>query len=301
MLRTRVLTALVLGPVVLAIAWFREPWLSIGILLVAVVALWEAGDLLTAAGWPVPRVATVVAGLLVAMAILAPMHADIVPAVADAAERLSGLGLALAAGAFAVVSLAVAALRNQDPRVGFSAWVGSVFAVAYLGTLVPLIAVVGHLAPDGGTPNSPLGQLGWASGTGWLLLMFGLVWSCDSGAYFIGRAIGRRKLHPHVSPGKTVEGYLGGTVVAGIVTALLGWLLLDLAPLFGLGLGLVTAAIAQFGDLAKSMLKRTADRKDSGTLFPGHGGMLDRIDSLLFAAPVLLAGVLLFCGMHLAP
>ena len=300
MLRTRVLTALILGPVVLAVAWFREPWLSVGILLVAAVALWEAGDLLTAAGWPVPRVATVVAGLVLALAVLAPLHADVVPAVADATEQLGGFGLPLAAAALAVVALAMVALRNQDPRIGFSAWMGSVFAVAYLGTLVPLIAVVGHLAPDGGTPDSPLGQLGWASGTGWLLLMFGLVWSCDSGAYFIGRAIGRRKLHALVSPGKTVEGYVGGAVTAGLVTALLGWLLLDMSPLIGGVVGLVTAAIAQFGDLAKSMLKRVADRKDSGNLFPGHGGMLDRIDSLLFAAPVLLAGALLLGGMHLA-
>ena len=74
-----------------------------------------------------------------------------------------------------------------------------------------------------------------------------------------------------------------------------------MSPLIGGVVGLVTAAIAQFGDLAKSMLKRVADRKDSGNLFPGHGGMLDRIDSLLFAAPVLLAGALLLGGMHLAP
>ena len=84
MLRTRVLTALILGPVVLAVAWFREPWLSLGILLIAGVALWEAGDLLTAAGWPVSQVATVVAGLVVSAAILAPLHADLLPAIADA-------------------------------------------------------------------------------------------------------------------------------------------------------------------------------------------------------------------------
>jgi phosphatidate cytidylyltransferase len=299
-LRTRVLTALVLGPVVLAIAWFREPWLSIGIVLIATVALWEVGDLLTAAGWPVPRLGTVIAGLILVFAVLAPFHVDVMPVVSDMSDGLLGTGLVLVALALAVVGLAIAALRNAEPQAGFSAWMGSVFAVVYLGTLTPLIAAVGHLAPDGGLPDSPLGQLGWASGTGWLLLMFGLVWSCDSGAYFIGRAIGRRKLHPLVSPGKTVEGYVGGAVTAAVVTAVLGWLLLGLSPLLGAVLGLVTAAIAQFGDLAKSMLKRVADRKDSGSLFPGHGGMLDRIDSLLFAAPVLLAGALLFAGMDLA-
>ena len=299
MLRTRVLTALILGPVVLLVAWFREPWLSIGIFAVAGLALLEATDLLGAAGFPVPRAATVGAGLFVAGSILLAIVVG--PPLAFVAGQLGVVGLPLAAIAVSVVFLAIVALRNADPHAGFSAWMGSVFAVAYLGTLVPLLAAVGHLAPEGGTPDSPLGQLGWASGTGWLLLMFGLVWSCDSGAYFIGRAIGRRKLHPLVSPGKTVEGYIGGAVTAALVTALLGWLLLDMSPLIGLVVGLVTAAIAQFGDLAKSMLKRVADRKDSGNLFPGHGGMLDRIDSLLFAAPVLLAGALLLGGMHLAP
>ncbi len=207
----------------------------------------------------------------------------------------------MAAFAIVVIVLAGVALRNTDPRVGLAAWAGAIFAVAWIGVLGPMLAAVGHLAPVDGTPDSPLGQFGWESGTGWLFVLFGLVWSCDTGAYFVGRAIGRRKLHAQVSPGKTVEGYYGGIVVAAVVTAALGWFLVGLAVPIGLLMGAVTAAVAQRGDLAKSLLKRAADRKDSGTIFPGHGGMLDRVDSLLFAAPVVIAFAVLVGGMVLAP
>jgi CDP-diglyceride synthetase len=201
----------------------------------------------------------------------------------------------------ALIGLSAAALRHPDPQSGLTSWMGSVFAVAWLGLFGPMLAAVGHLAPVGGDPSSPIGQLGWAAGTGWLFVLFGLVWSCDTGAYFVGRSIGRRKLHAQVSPGKTVEGYVGGIVVAAVVTAGLGWLLVGLGPVVGLALGAITAAVAQRGDLAKSMLKRTAGRKDSGTIIPGHGGVLDRIDSLLFAAPVLVAFAILLGGMQIAP
>lgn len=301
MLRTRFLTALVLGPVVLAIAWFREPWLTIGIGFAVLVAMWEATDLLQAAGWAVPRLTTVAAGLLVAAAILAGIHDVANPITEWAAAHLDGAGLAFAALVVAVIVLAGMALRNDDPRVGLGAWVGAIFAVAWIGVLAPMLAVVGHLAPDGGAPDSPLGTLGWEAGTVWLFVLFGLVWSCDTGAYFVGRAIGKRKLHAQVSPGKTVEGYYGGIVVAAIVTAALGWLLVGLAVPIGLVMGAVTAAVAQRGDLAKSLLKRSADRKDSGSIFPGHGGMIDRVDSLLFAAPVVIAFAVLLGGMVVAP
>jgi phosphatidate cytidylyltransferase len=301
MLRTRVLTALILGPVVLAVAWFREPWLSAGVLLVVGLALWEATDLLQAAGFAVHRLATLLAGLLVAGSVLLTLQdlegaADI-PLPEDALR----FGLPVIIFILALIGLSAAALRHPDPQSGLTSWMGSVYAVAWLGLSGPMLAAVGHLAPVGGDPSSPIGQLGWAAGTGWLFVLFGLVWSCDTGAYFVGRSIGRRKLHAQVSPGKTVEGYVGGIVVAAVVTAGLGWLLVGLGPVVGLALGAITAAVAQRGDLAKSMLKRTAGRKDSGTIIPGHGGVLDRIDSLLFAAPVLVAFAILLGGMQIAP
>jgi len=301
MLRTRVLTAIVLGPIVLAIAWFREPWLSLGVLLVVAVALGEVIGLLTAAGWPVPRVPTYTAGLLIAGCILVGLQAGANSLFLGASLLLLPFGLPLAVFVVAVIGLSIVALRNVDPRMGLQAWMGSVFAIAWIALLGPALAAVGHLGPILGSPGTRLGAFGWEAGTAWLFVLFGLVWSCDTGAYFVGRAAGRRKLHAQVSPGKTVEGYIGGIVVAALVTAALGWVLVDLPVLIGLLTGAITAAIAQGGDLAKSLLKRAADRKDSGNLFPGHGGMLDRVDSLLFAAPTLIGFAVVLGGMWIAP
>lgn len=126
------------------------------------------------------------------------------------------------------------------------------------------------------------------------------VWASDSGAYFIGIVIGRRRLLPAVSPKKSVEGALGGLIFAGAVLALIApyaGMPRHIAVLFGLLLSLA----GQIGDLAESALKRWSNTKDSGSFLPGHGGLLDRLDSLLFAAPVayLLLTVLVKRGVLL--
>jgi phosphatidate cytidylyltransferase len=127
-------------------------------------------------------------------------------------------------------------------------------------------------------------------GTAALLTLFVVVWMGDTLAYFGGKALGRHKLYPAVSPKKTLEGS-----VAGLAGSVGGALLVDalvptgLSPLSLVLLGLAGGAIEQAGDLSESVLKRCVGIKDSGNLLPGHGGMLDRIDGLLFAAPVVWA------------
>lgn len=128
----------------------------------------------------------------------------------------------------------------------------------------------------------------WQMSPWWLMYVFLLVWCADSGAYFVGRKFGKRKLAPNVSPNKSVEGLIGGLVTSGVVAAIVGqYLQLSGGALaWFLALSAVTVAASVLGDLFESMLKRRAGIKDSGNILPGHGGVLDRIDSLLSAAPV---------------
>jgi phosphatidate cytidylyltransferase len=125
-----------------------------------------------------------------------------------------------------------------------------------------------------------------------MILLFALliVWVADSGAYFAGKAMGRVKLAPHISPGKTWEGVIGGLVAVVLLTVLRSfWVETDLAVL--LPFCLAVGALSIVGDLTVSMFKRTAGVKDSGILFPGHGGVLDRVDSVAAAAPLFALGL----------
>ena len=127
--------------------------------------------------------------------------------------------------------------------------------------------------------------------THWVVFTLALVWAADTGAFFAGRWLGRVPLAPRVSPKKTWEGVLGGVFLAGIVawvaaTWFPGSFKVDLWPF--VATCVAVAAISIVGDLTESMLKRAAGLKDSGSLFPGHGGMLDRIDSVTAAAPALV-------------
>ena len=180
--------------------------------------------------------------------------------------------------ALPVVTVAIAAAALQRARemsTSVPAAAATLLAAVYLGVLGGTIAALRVLPPE-------------ADGAWRVTLLLAIVMTSDTFAYFAGSAFGRHKLAPLVSPGKTVEGLAGG-LAGGVLAALLvrRFGLPEIPALAAVALGIVVSAFGVAGDLVESLMKRWAGVKDSGRLFPGHGGMLDRLDSLLFGAPVL--------------
>ena len=126
------------------------------------------------------------------------------------------------------------------------------------------------------------------NGREWTLILFFTIWMCDIAAFYTGRSIGRHKLYPEISPNKTIEGAIGGVLGSLIVVAVAkSWYLSQLTLVDVIAISIGVSIMGQLGDLCESMFKRSAGVKDSGGLIPGHGGILDRFDSILFAAPFL--------------
>ncbi len=289
-MRERTLGAVVIVPVVvLAVA---AGGLGIGILVLVLAALGarEAERLLALAGRPVIR-SGVVGGALVlvaAAAIPAILGSRLLgeePATLELARRVAAIdGLALVG--VVAAGLALIAFARRDPSAGFDAWSSTVFGAIYVG----LIGAAAVLATQWTDPSS-FERVFWPERR-WILVLLAGVWSFDTGAYLVGRAFGRRRFLAWISPQKTLEGVVGGIVAATVgVAVVLG--ASSESMLAALVLGPLLGAAAQAGDLAESLLKRAAGAKDSGALIPGHGGILDRVDSILFAAPVLAAWVTL--------
>lgn len=266
-MRERAISAVVLVPVLLVVLWLGGAVLAIGIAIVTALAGLEVFRLLRAAGY------ATLAALGTALALAVVLDAA-VPTV------LEGSGLLL--GAVGIVLVAVAAFSKTDPHDGLATWMATIFGALYV-SLLSFVIRLGHAAPaipDG----APLAWLGGERA--WILVLILAVWSYDTGAYLVGKQFGRRKFLTHISPSKTYAGLVGGIVATTVVIALALWAV-GQPPFHALLLGPLTALAAQAGDLAESVIKRAAGAKDSGTLIPGHGGMLDRVDSFLFAAPVV--------------
>jgi len=249
-LLVRAATAAVGLPVVAALVFWRAPHGFIALcLLAAVLGLVEFTGL-SMAGRPRAERAAVVligAGLFLGLS-LRP-------------------GLALAWIFASVLALGLALLpRAREPREAWLRLASAGFGVFYVGALLaalPLLHVL--VAPS------------------WAALAIALSFANDTGAYFAGRAFGKHKLAPAISPSKTVEGALGGLLAGlAVVAAWRVWLLPELTLRDCLLVGVPSAIVGPAGDLVESLLKRSAGAKDSGRLVPGHGGILDRIDALLF-------------------
>lgn len=266
-LKQRILTAVVLVPVVIWCIFLAPGPLAFRTLALAVVgvAAWEWAAMM---GWTNTVARAAYAGLV--LGLLGALW--LFPLVPQAAAMVYGI---------AVLFWLVAHRLVRAYPEGAERWADApvLFAIG-LVLLVP--AWMGLTALHG--------KSAW-----WLLYLFLLVWGADTGAYFAGRAFGKTRLAPAVSPAKTIEGFLGGL-------ALTMALALGVALQQGfegrrlwafLGLSLITVLASVLGDLFESMVKRRAGIKDSGRIFPGHGGALDRIDSLTAAAPVFALGFLL--------
>jgi len=282
----RVLTAVVLIPVVLLLV-FRAPlWLfALAVAGIIVLALHEYLNIAEAAGYkPFHRLAYAMALLFVYL-----VYVAFAPRPRTFHSYSSNTGWWMPFLLFAVV-FGIPLVFRRDLRMGLSAAAISAFGVIYIACSLALL-IAFRADPFENT-----------------LVVFVLfsVWAGDIAAYYVGRSIGKHKLAPIVSPNKSVEGAVA-SVIASILVAVLifafhrnleswfsqrGTFYTSLepvkVPLFhAITLGVFTNIAAQFGDLFESALKRGAGVKDSGTLLPGHGGMLDRIDALLFAIPVV--------------
>ena len=273
MTKTRVLAALALTPVAIAaMLWLPTPWLVALAAVVFLAGLWEWFKLADVDD-TLARGVLLVANLALMVAIVW-------------GSRLPGGGLSFVLFKIATVMgvvwwlLAGLWLKHFNFASDHDTH-ARVFKLA-AGTLaiVPAWCALAWIHAE-----RPMGHR-------WLFVALSLVWAADSGAYFIGRHFGKRKLSPRISPNKTIEGLLGG-MACGVLVAV------AFAPLAGAGIGqlplvalvaLVAVAFSVVGDLFESLLKRHVGAKDSGDLIPGHGGVLDRIDGVIAALPVFALG-----------
>lgn len=273
MLKQRVLTAVVLAPLVIAGIFFLP--LQLFVIAVAGVTLlghWEWTKFVSASS-------RFSAFVFPAATLLGTLFA--LPVTSDGLEWSVASGSALAiAGAVWWLIATVMVLRYPK---GTSGWTGNSVAQQGFGilTLLPFLWSV-LLLRAYQYEQSPL------LGAKMVLLVCLLVWAADTGAYFAGKNFGKRKMAPSVSPNKTVEGLIGGVIAAVTVTLTAAhYFSIPFSSLVMLGLvALLTSFASVLGDLAESMFKRVAGVKDSGSILPGHGGILDRIDSLTAAFPV---------------
>ncbi|MGA8540938.1 MAG: phosphatidate cytidylyltransferase [Terriglobales bacterium] len=287
----RIATAVALIPLVLLLV-LKAPLYIVAILAGAVAFLAIAEFLKLAAHYAVQPLTQATYGFVVLFFVFVILASSNRTPLVETTAILYGIAIAAAAGPFLFLTLA---MRGADLTTGYPAATASVFAFAYIAIPMALLVAI---------RQQPAGAI-------WTIYTLLVVWAGDIFAYFVGKSIGRHLMSPEVSPKKTWEGAVASIIASvivgtlwiqhasGISSALLRIGLIERRDgMFGLEqpqlwpIVLLSAAVniaAQLGDLVESLIKRGAGVKDSGTILPGHGGMLDRIDAMLFAVPVVWA------------
>ena len=274
MLKQRVITALLLIPLPVAAIWFGEPWFTSLVAIFGIVAAFEFFRLgSTARILPVTYL-----GLVFTLIFIISRNPDLMSRLENSLDPALIIPILLSS---AMVFTLVGVLLRRKKGGAITEWSWTMAGILYVGWLF------GHV----------VALRGLADGRSWVFLVLLATVASDTLAFFIGSAIGRHRLAPQISPNKTWEGAIAGVVGAAVFS-----LLFVPTELFGLSnaihiqgfsygeviiLGVLVSVFGQLGDLAESLLKRNAKVKDSGTLLPGHGGVLDRLDSIIFAGVVV--------------
>ena len=273
----RSLTAFVGIPILVGAIWLGAPWLTVLVVTVGLATIWELYRMTPAGVGPLP----IVLGAAWVLAMLSGAQA--------ASGRDNFLiisGGVLAAGSFVALLWFIAFYRGDDSVGNKNIPIGLGYLILgpiYVGFLLAhalmLREITGSGAEIEGTSDF---------GRSWLLFALLVTFAADTGAYLVGRAVGRRPMAPSISPNKTWEGSLGGFASAVAAALVLG-LVFDLGvPAWQQAMiGGVGGVVGQWGDLIESKLKRIADLKDASSIIPGHGGLLDRLDSVLLTLPAV--------------
>ena len=260
MLKQRVLSALIFVPISLCLAFLGGAAFNLFWIVVLVFASFEFVRMVRNAGFQLSY--PLLIGMIVVLSLLSwryglSFDSAVLP------------GFFLVCGAYAIWQF------EQGDEKALQNLALHIFGAIYIGVL--------------GSYGISLNE-GWLQGNCWLLLIIGLIWLADAGAYLVGTRFGKTAILPRLSPNKTLEGFIGGLLTGIVAGFLLGWLLLDKLPEMGIWkgalLGGIMSLLAFFGDALMSLIKRTAGMKDTGKLLPGHGGILDRLDSMLWALAV---------------
>ncbi|HAS04317.1 MAG TPA: phosphatidate cytidylyltransferase [Dehalococcoidia bacterium] len=270
MLKNRILTTVLLLPILIAAVWFDTPlpWLTIAVAVWGGLAALEFYKIVIDSGSGYGAVPFTVFGIVMTVAFIFSPHLDfayIIPILLTIAIIFPPVGMILR--------------RNKENS--FLSWAWTLTGILYIGWLLSHYIALRELE----------------MGREWVYYALLVTFATDTFAYFIGKTWGKHKLAPAISPKKTIEGALGGLLGAVIISVLTVWLF-SLPVNYGIAVfvGIAVSIFGQLGDLFESLFKRNMGVKDSGNSLPGHGGFLDRVDSIVFTGVVVYYYVVLFVG-----